>query len=67
MSDKIESESRAGRARASASDGVTVFSANPSFFLWIVILAGFVAGPLARAFPIWPGRSDGSIWACSYT
>ncbi len=37
--------------RSATPDVVTVYSAHPSFFLWMPILFGFVAGPFVREFP----------------
>lgn len=39
------------RRRRKAPDEVTVYSAHPSFYLWLLIVAGFVAGPIVRAYP----------------
>lgn len=39
------------RRRAKNIDEVTVYSAHPSFYLWLLIAAGFIAGPLVRAYP----------------
>ncbi|HEX3659622.1 MAG TPA: hypothetical protein VHV55_27790 [Pirellulales bacterium] len=32
-------------------DEVTVYSAHPGFYLWVLILTGFVAGPLVSSHP----------------
>ncbi len=36
-------------------DEVTVYSAHPSFFLWLPILVGFVSSAIVRAWPSWAG------------
>ncbi len=39
------------RRRPSNVDEVTLFSAHPSFYLWLLIVAGFIAGPVVKAYP----------------
>lgn len=39
------------RRRSKTPDEVIVYSAHPSFYLWLLIVAGFVAGPIVRAYP----------------
>jgi hypothetical protein len=46
-----------GGWRHRSADQVTVYSAHPSFFLWLPIMAGFVLGPLARTYPDWQGAA----------
>src|SRR5690242_1703800 len=43
------------RGRRGNIDEVTVYSAHPSFFLWIVILVGFVSAEIVRKAPDWAG------------
>src|SRR4051812_24007885 len=41
------------RGRRGTIDEVTVYSAHPSFFLWILILVGFVSAEIVRKAPDW--------------
>jgi hypothetical protein len=43
------------RGRRGTIDEVTVYSAHPSFFLWILILVGFVSAEIVRKSPDWAG------------
>jgi hypothetical protein len=43
------------RGRRGTIDEVTVYSAHPSFFLWILILVGFVSAEIVRKAPDWAG------------
>jgi hypothetical protein len=43
------------RGRRGTSDEVTVYSAHPSFFLWLPIMAGFISSAVVRAKPDWAG------------
>jgi hypothetical protein len=43
------------RRRGGVPDEVTVYSAPPSFCLWILILAGFIGSPIVRAYPQYAG------------
>lgn len=47
------------RGRRRNIDEVTVYSAHPGFYLWPVILAGFVLAPVVRAHP---GAADTAGW-----
>ena len=39
------------RRRRSNVDELTVYSAHPGFYLWVLILAGFVLAPVVRSHP----------------
>jgi len=39
------------RRRSRNIDELTVYSAHPGFYLWVLILTGFVTGPLVRSRP----------------
>jgi hypothetical protein len=41
------------RGRRGTSDEVTVYSAHPSFFLWLLIVVGFVSASIVRGEPQW--------------
>jgi hypothetical protein len=43
------------RGRRSTLDEVTVYSAHPSFFLWLLIAVGFTSAALVAKFPQWTG------------
>jgi len=43
------------RGRRGAIDEVTVYSAHPSFFLWILIAVGFVSAAIVQRQPAWAG------------
>ncbi len=43
------------RGRRRNMDEVTVYSAHPSFFLWVLIIVGFVSAALVRHYPNWDG------------
>jgi hypothetical protein len=43
------------RGRRSNIDEVTVYSAHPSFFLWLLIVVGFVSAALVDKEPQWTG------------
>lgn len=43
------------RGRRATVDEVTVYSAHPSFFLWILIVVGFVSSSIVRREPQWTG------------
>jgi hypothetical protein len=43
------------RGRRSNLDEVTVYSAHPSFFLWLLILVGFVSASIVQRTPQWAG------------
>jgi hypothetical protein len=43
------------RARRGGIDEVTVYSAHPSFFLWLLILVGFVSAWIVGRWPDWTG------------
>jgi hypothetical protein len=43
------------RGRRANIDEVTVYSAHPSFFLWLLILVGFVAAQIVARAPDWAG------------
>src|SRR3954447_5378322 len=43
------------RGRRGNIDEVTVYSAHPSFFLWLIILVGFVSAAIVRRSPDWAG------------
>ena len=43
------------RGDARPSDEVTVYSAHPSFFLWLLIVVGFVSASIVRREPQWTG------------
>lgn len=41
------------RGRRGGGDEVTVYSAHPSFFLWLLILVGFVSASVVQRMPQW--------------
>src|SRR5882724_12714866 len=43
------------RGRRGNIDEVTVYSAHPSFFLWLLILVGFVSASIVEHAPDWAG------------
>jgi hypothetical protein len=43
------------RGRRRSVDEVTVYSAHPSFFLWLLILVGFVSASIVGREPQWAG------------
>ena len=43
------------RGRRGNIDEVTVYSAHPSFFLWALILVGFISSAVVRRVPDWAG------------
>ena len=43
------------RGRRGNIDEVTVYSAHPSFFLWLLILVGFVSAAIVHRSPDWAG------------
>ena len=43
------------RGRRSKLDEVTVYSAHPSFFLWLLIAVGFIAAAVVERNPDWAG------------
>jgi len=43
------------RGRRGNIDEVTVYSAHPSFFLWMPIMVGFVSAAIVRHEPTWDG------------
>lgn len=43
------------RGRRGAVDEVTVYSAHPSFFLWLLIVVGFVSAQIVGRAPQWAG------------
>jgi hypothetical protein len=43
------------RGRRSNIDELTVYSAHPSFFLWLPILVGFISAEVVRKSPDWAG------------
>jgi len=43
------------RGRRGNVDEVTVYSAHPSFFLWALILVGFISSAIVRRAPDWAG------------
>ncbi len=43
------------RGRRGNIDEVTVYSAHPSFFLWLVIIVGFVSAAVVNKSPDWDG------------
>src|SRR3954447_13213837 len=43
------------RGRRGNIDEVTVYSAHPSFFLWLLILVGFVSATIVYRSPNWAG------------
>ena len=43
------------RGRRSNIDEVTVYSAHPSFFLWLPIVVGFISAAIVRREPQWAG------------
>jgi hypothetical protein len=43
------------RGRRGGADEVTVYSAHPSFFLWLPILVGFVSSAIVAREPQWSG------------
>jgi hypothetical protein len=43
------------RARRANMDEVTVYSAHPSFFLWLLIVVGFVSASIVGHRPDWAG------------
>lgn len=43
------------RGRRGKAEEVTVYSAHPSFFLWLLIAVGFIAAAVVRARPDWAG------------
>jgi len=43
------------RGRRGTTDEVTVYSAHPSFFLWILIVVGFVSAAIVQRAPDWVG------------
>lgn len=43
------------RGRRSTLDEVTVYSAHPSFFLWLLIAVGFTSAAMVTAYPQWTG------------
>src|SRR5712671_6734649 len=43
------------RGRRGNLDEVTVYSAHPSFFLWLLILVGFVSASIVSREPQWAG------------
>jgi hypothetical protein len=43
------------RGRRGNIDEVTVYSAHPSFFLWLLILVGFVSAAVVHRSPDWAG------------
>src|SRR6185436_5509249 len=48
--------------RRSSTDEVTVYSAHPSFFLWLLILVGFVSAAIVRHYPNHPGVQSFFGW-----
>jgi hypothetical protein len=50
-----------GKRRAKSADEVTVYSAHPAFYLWLLILVGFVASRVAESTPVW-GETLGWIY-----
>jgi hypothetical protein len=43
------------RGRRGGMDEVTVYSAHPSFFLWLLIAVGFVSSAIVSRAPAWTG------------
>jgi hypothetical protein len=43
------------RSRRKIMDELTVYSAHPSFFLWLPILVGFVSAAIVSHYPDWAG------------
>ncbi len=43
------------RGRRGKIDEVTVYSAHPSFFLWLLIVVGFVSAAVVNRYPDWAG------------
>src|SRR5205823_2166893 len=43
------------RAKRRALDEITVYSAHPSFFLWLLIAVGFSLAAIVRHVPAWAG------------
>jgi hypothetical protein len=43
------------RGRRGGMDEVTVYSAHPSFFLWLLIAVGFVSSAIVSRAPTWTG------------
>jgi hypothetical protein len=43
------------RGRRATIDELTVYSAHPSFFLWLVIVVGFVSSAIVKHAPNWAG------------
>jgi hypothetical protein len=43
------------RGRRSGLDELTVYSAHPSFFLWLLIVVGFVSAAVVARAPAWTG------------
>jgi hypothetical protein len=43
------------RGRRSKSEEVTVYAAHPSFFLWLLIVVGFVSAAVVSRAPDWAG------------
>jgi hypothetical protein len=56
-----------GGRRAKSADEVTVYSAHPAFYLWLLILVGFVTARIVQSAPAW-GETLGWIyvWATIY-
>lgn len=43
------------RAKRRALDEITVYTAHPSFFLWLLIVVGFTSAAIVRQAPAWAG------------
>ncbi|HEX3726519.1 MAG TPA: hypothetical protein VHV08_09770 [Pirellulales bacterium] len=55
------------RGRRGNIDEVTVYSAHPSFFLWLLILVGFVSASVVHREPQWAGACGWIyVWVMLY-